>query len=252
MQKRRVERMRKIREGKPFPDYRQQWGTPVWKKETLEDRDELPWNRPQWMERERKKKREGRFLLQTFAAFLLLTGTYLVFQSQVPAGREVQTFISQVMERDYNFAGVAKWYKQNIDGSPTILPAFQGNKIKEEEKQATWVAPVKGKVMAGFSKEGRGIVLRTAKGAPVVASSEGWVVKAGTEEGLGQTVVIRHANGLETWYGWMGKVQIKEKEWVKPRQLLGEAGDREGDPLFFFAVKQKGAFVDPAGVVPFD
>ncbi|SFS96009.1 M23 family metallopeptidase [Marininema halotolerans] len=248
IQKRREERMRAIRMGKPDPfAYRD----PVWKKDSSGRSEELPWNRPQWMAGEGKRKKEGKLLLQFFVAFILFTGTYLIFQSQAPSGKTAQAYIAEVMERDYNFAGVAQWYENTIGDSPSILPAFLNSGSPSNTKE-TWMSPVKGKKVTTYSKQDRGVFIQTAKGAPVVAVAEGWVIKAGTEEGLGKTVIIRHKDGRETWYGGMDTLRVKEKDWVKSNQLLGETTDKSDESLLFFALKEKGGFVDPTGVISLD
>lgn len=211
--------------------------------------DELPWNQNVWRKDDPKKK-ESRMLIQAFFAFLLLTVCYLIFQSEGTTARQAQSFIVEVMERDYNFEGVAKWYEQNIGGMPAILPVFKENRENSHKESVSWVSPLKGEVVQPYQKGRKGIAIRAAKGSPVVSAAEGWVVEAGPKEGLGKTVVVRHRDGDETWYGWLGEIQVQEKDWVKPRQLLGEVGEREGETLLFFAVKKGGDFVDPSGVVP--
>ncbi len=215
--------------------------------------DELPWNRPGvWEKEERKKRKDSRLLIQTFFAFFLMTGAWLIFQSDTPSARQAQVFISEVMNRDYNFQSVARWYEENIGGAPAILPAFREDAGKKEKKPLSWVAPVKGSLVQPFKKGERGVVIRTETGAPVVAAAQGWVVETGEREGLGKTVILRHADGKETWYGWLKEIQVKKKDWVQPRQLVGEVGGRGGDPLLFFALRQGGDFVNPTGVVAFE
>lgn len=253
VRKRREEKLRAIRgETRRSVSPHQVWGEPVWKKE--KQADEPPWNRPgSWMNESKKRKWASRLLLQTFVAFALLTGVYLVYQSEFPAGQEAQGWIAEVMERDFNFEGVALWYQEHLGGSASILPVFQEKSPTDHDNadKIEWVVPTSGKVQRPFQEGERGIVIQTDEDAPVVAAAEGWVIRAGTVEGLGNTVVVRHADGRETWYGWLKKVQVEEKDWVKPRQLLGEAGVRENEPQLFFAMKRGDDFVDPADVIPF-
>ncbi|PTM58277.1 M23 family metallopeptidase [Desmospora activa] len=252
VRKRREEKLRAIRgETRKSVSPHQAWGAPVWKKET--EADELPWNRPgSWMNTRKKGKWAPRMLLQTFLAFALLTGVYLLYQSEVPASQQAQMWIAEVMERDFNFEGVALWYQEHLGGS-AILPVFQRKSDQESDGAKTfeWVAPVAGKVQRPFQEGERGIIIQTKKDAPVVAAAEGWVIQAGTVEGLGNTVVLRHADGRETWYGWLKEIRVEEKDWVKPRQLLGEAGVQENEAMLFFAMKRGDDFVNPADVIPF-
>ncbi|PTX59400.1 stage IV sporulation protein FA [Melghirimyces profundicolus] len=257
--KRREKRVREIKEGKRFAhpgDPGSGFRLPSTKKQShpAGKWDELPWNRSgDWMGEGMRKKKESRLLIQVFLSFFLLTGTYLVFQTQTPSARVAQAFIAEVMERDYNFEGVARWYERNIGSAPAFLPAFEGkNSPSGDRKPVAWVAPLKGEVVRPYREGEKGVVIRATSNAPVVSAAEGWVVEAGPEKGLGQTVVIRHADGQESWYGWLGKIRVKEKDWVKARELLGEVGGRDGEPLLFFALKQGGEFVDPTGVVPIE
>ncbi|GGE18600.1 hypothetical protein GCM10011571_20650 [Marinithermofilum abyssi] len=252
MRKRRDQLLKEWRSQRSSFGSKSSW-QPVWKKSGGKEKgEEAPWNRPgQWLEEEKKRK-EGRFLFQVFFAFILLSVTYLVFQSKVPASQQAQSFIREVMVRDYNFAGAARWYQEHVGGSPAILPAFLQNKSQPEKGKQVWVTPAKGKVIRPFDQEARGMVIRTNKEALVVAASEGWVVDAGKKEGLGMTVVIRHRDGKETWYGWLGNIRVKKKDWVKPRQLLGEVGNRGGESLLYFGMKQEDRFINPAAVISFD
>jgi stage IV sporulation protein FA len=253
VRKRREEKLRTIREGaRKAVSPHQSWGTPVWKKESYVD--ELPWNRTEpW--RDRKKRRwPFRLLIQTLIAFILLTGVYLVHQSDAETGQAAQRWIAEVMERDFNFEGVALWYQEHLGGSSSILPAFQRKTDSQGQTsgRVEWVVPVAGDVHRPFREGEQGMVLRVTEDAPVVAAAEGWVTKAGTVEGLGKTVIIRHRDGQETWYGWLKEIRVKEKDWVTSRQLLGEAGSQEDEALLFFAMKRGDGFVNPADVIPFD
>ncbi|MDR6226408.1 M23 family metallopeptidase [Desmospora profundinema] len=254
VRKRREEKLRTIRgETRKAVSPHQSWGTPVWKKES--QTDELPWNRPDsWTEEKKKHKWASRLLIQSFVAFALLSGVYLVYQSDAPTSQAAQGWIAEVMQRDFNFAGVALWYEENLGGSASILPAFQGKSDSKGDPGGVkdWVVPAAGTVHRPFREGERGMVIRTAEEAPVVAAAEGWVIQAEVVEGLGKTVVVRHADGQETWYGWLKEIRVEEKDWVKPRQLLGEVGSQGEEALLFFAMKRGDGFVNPADVIPFD
>lgn len=195
------------------------------------------------------EKRGSRFLIQVFISFFLLTVTYLIFQSNVPASRQAQDFIGEVMRRDFNFATVSAWYEEMAGGK--ILPTLSSSQSeKKTDKKEEWVTSVRGKVIRPFQEDKRGILIQAAEGTPVVAAAEGWVVFVGKKEGLGETVILRHAKGNETWYGWLKKPQVKEKDWVKPQQLIGEPGGEGGS--VYIARKSGEGFVDPQDVIAVD
>lgn len=242
--------MRSIQQGQPFLPFR---SSQPWTDRRDRWREEgAPWNRPGWSTEE-PKKYSGRLLYQTFAAFLLLSFTYLVFQSNSDMSRRTQSWISEALHRDFNFAGVAEWYRTYAGKSGDFLPAFSGVTDNQSTHTASsWYAPVNGKMVQPFAKDGRGVVIQSANSAPVVAASDGWVVFAGSKPGLGKTVVIRHTDGRETWYGWLETIRVRSKDWVTGKQLLGEIGGSSGRPLLYFALRRNGTFVNPAEVIPLE
>lgn len=250
IRKRRQRRVRAIREGSPYFSGSTRWKE--WEKEDRSGWDVKPWNRPgPWNER-MKKRKESRFLIQLFCSFLLLTFTYLIFQSNTTAGRQAQDFVTQVMERDFNFAGVAEWYERQFAGSPSILPVFKPKSEKDSRKTSSWSVPVQGDVIRPFSRDGRGIVIATSGPGPVTASAEGLVVFAGDREGLGKTVIVRHPGGKETWYGWLDKIQVRTDDWVKKGQTIASIGERSGRSMLYFALRMNDRFVDPGDVIPLE
>ncbi len=191
-------------------------------------------------------KRESRFLWQVFLSFFLLTIIYLIFQSNVPASRQAQDFIGEVMERDFNFASVNAWYRELAGRS--ILPTFSLEESEtKSDREVKWVPVVRGKVLRSFQEDGQGVLIQVEENSPVVSAAEGWVVFVGEREGLGQTVIIRHAKGNEIWYGRLKEPQVREKEWVKPQQPIGMPGGTEGS--LYIARKSGEIFIDPQDVI---
>jgi stage IV sporulation protein FA len=247
--RRRRERIRLIREGAVSsgtfsPDLPE-----VWKMtEVMGPAEPLPWNR---ISSPSASPGRARLIKQGLGAAALFAITFLVFQSSSPAIQPVESFTREVMTRDFNFAGTAEWAKRVMGESPSILPAFRpqtGSRISA----TGWTLPAKGRIALPFDNKRKGVVIRTKAGGPVTAAAEGWVVFSGTREGLGHTVIIRHAGGLETWYGWLKAPSVRTKDWVKPGQKLGEPQETGGQSLLYFAVKKNGRFVDPASVISFE
>lgn len=70
-----------------------------------------------------------------------------------------------------------------------------------------------------------GVDLKQNLGDSIVAAWDG-VVRMAKESyyGYGKLVVIRHANGLETFYAHLSKLCVKENQQVKAGELIGLAG----------------------------
>src|SRR3989338_5592707 len=77
--------------------------------------------------------------------------------------------------------------------------------VKEDTKKEAipaakggYLRPVQGKTVKGFSKDNPGLNIQAPLRTPVVASQAGSVHHAGVLENLGNTVVLKHANGVLT------------------------------------------------------
>jgi murein DD-endopeptidase MepM/ murein hydrolase activator NlpD len=95
-----------------------------------------------------------------------------------------------------------------------------------------------------------GIDYAAPVGTPVWASASGRVVEAGMKRGSGNTVVIAHANGINTRYYHLSKfargvhagLQVRQKDVIG---FVGTTGLSTG-PHLHFSVTKNGAFVDPS------
>jgi murein DD-endopeptidase MepM/ murein hydrolase activator NlpD len=94
-----------------------------------------------------------------------------------------------------------------------------------------------------------GIDYAAPVGTPVWASASGRVVEAGMKHGSGNTVVIAHANGLNTRYYHLSKFArgLHAGQQVKQKDVIGFVGTTglSTGPHLHFSVTKNGAFVDP-------
>ena len=72
--------------------------------------------------------------------------------------------------------------------------------------------------------------------------------------GYGNLVVIRHANGLETYYGHLQKHNVKENDIVKAGEVIGFGGNtgRSTGPHLHFETRFQGQAFDPQRVFNFE
>lgn len=113
--------------------------------------------------------------------------------------------------------------------------------------------PVRGKVIANYGKGGGkasdGIDIAVPEGTPVKAAENGVVIYAG--DGLkefGNTVLVRHENGLVTVYGHASSLKVQRGQTVKRGQelaLSGMSGSTES-PKLHFEVRKNSSPVDPS------
>ena len=113
--------------------------------------------------------------------------------------------------------------------------------------------PVRGRVISGYGKGGGkandGIDIQVPQGTPVKAAENGVVIYAG--DGLkefGNTVLVRHENGLVTVYGHASELKVSRGQTVKRGQeiaLSGMSGNTES-PRLHFEVRKNSTPVNPS------
>jgi murein DD-endopeptidase MepM/ murein hydrolase activator NlpD len=110
--------------------------------------------------------------------------------------------------------------------------------------------PVRGRVISGFGsgKDGDGIDISVPEGTPVKAAENGVVIYAGNGlKEFGNTVLVRHEDGLVTVYGHASSLEVTRGQKVKRGQeiaLSGMSGTTDS-PKLHFEVRKNSAPVDP-------
>ncbi|CCV07404.1 Lipoprotein [Mesorhizobium metallidurans STM 2683] len=109
--------------------------------------------------------------------------------------------------------------------------------------------PVRGRVISGFGGGKDGVDIAVPEGTPVKAAENGVVIYAG--DGLkefGNTVLVRHENGLVTVYGHASSIEVQRGQKVKRGQEIGLSGmtGTTDSPKLHFEVRKNSAPVDPS------
>ncbi|MBS1962025.1 MAG: M23 family metallopeptidase [Bdellovibrionales bacterium] len=107
-------------------------------------------------------------------------------------------------------------------------------------------APFGGKV-----KMHEGVDIANHPGTPIKATADGVVTFANTKAGYGQTVILDHGYGLQTWYAHTRKILVKNGQKVRRGDtvaLLGNTGRSTG-PHCHYEVRVNGIPVDPLSYI---
>lgn len=112
--------------------------------------------------------------------------------------------------------------------------------------------PVEEKTISGFgsrhSSYHKGIDILLHVGDNVVAAFEGKVRYAQWNSGgYGNLVIIRHANGLETYYAHLSNIKVKPNQIVRAGELIGLGGSTglSKSPHLHFEVRYNHVAFDP-------
>jgi murein DD-endopeptidase MepM/ murein hydrolase activator NlpD len=96
-----------------------------------------------------------------------------------------------------------------------------------------------------------GLDIANRPGTVIKAPADGVVVFADTKSGYGQTVILDHGYGLETWYGHLRKMTVQRGQKIHRGDqiaLLGNSGRSTG-PHVHYEVRVHGTPVDPLSYI---
>jgi len=125
-------------------------------------------------------------------------------------------------------------------------------KLVEEELHCGFGMPVPGVITSRFGwRNGRahnGIDLNLHTGEPVRSLFPGVVRYAGTYGSYGRIVVVRHWNGLESYYAHLQRTRVAVGQEVDAGEVIGLGGNtgRSTGPHLHLEVRFKGIPIDPS------
>ena len=121
-----------------------------------------------------------------------------------------------------------------------------------------FVVPHQGKVFSRFGmRHGRphtGVDLPYPTGTPVHCAFDGKVRLAERHRGYGNLVIVRHENGLETFYGHLSRIDVQPGQWLTAGDVLGLGGStgRSTGPHLHFETRYRGNAFDPLWIIDFE
>lgn len=171
-----------------------------------------------------------------------LKGTEPISQSAPSLNHEMPEEAPEAtVDSDINDEGEEKKDDEPIKVKPPV-PAAAGS--------YSW--PVKGKVIKGF-KSGKtnndGINISAPKGTPVGAANNGVVAHTGNQvAGLGNIILIKHANGFMSVYTHLDEIKVKKGQQVRVNEKIGTVGKTGNvkEPQLHFELRNGKTPIDPS------
>lgn len=145
--------------------------------------------------------------------------------------------------------------------TPVAAPVYPSEEEIGPAFNATW--PVEGQLLYGFHdlksqmlnppysshRYSRGVAIKTASDAEVLAIESGVVIKVTRiDYPRGSSVIIRHHDNLESYYGGLTEISVSEGSEVSRGQLLGfvSVGATGEDPVYLYLeIRENNTPVDP-------
>ena len=103
-------------------------------------------------------------------------------------------------------------------------------------------------------RQHQGVDLPLKTGDPVYATFCGRVrISQYNKGGYGNLVIIRHDNGLETYYGHLSERMVEPNQWIEAGQIIGLGGStgRSTGPHLHFETRYYGQSFDPERLIDF-
>lgn len=131
--------------------------------------------------------------------------------------------------------------------------------LKLIERYEDFHAPIVGKVYSKYGRRGRrnhkGVDIPLQVGEPIYAAFAGRVRYARFNSGgFGNLVIIRHENGLETWYAHLSRCNVESGDYVSAGTVIGFGGStgRSGGPHLHFETRYYDQNFDPEHLIDFE
>lgn len=198
----------------------------------------------------------NKLIVRIACAVLLVAAVYTIVHSDNPEFAEAEEFVRQVMETDFNVVAVMNWYEERVGEHPSFLPQIiKRDEVPDTDEPRDYVLPVSGgRVVSSFGQDQQGIFVGTASTLPIEVVKQGLVTFVGERDGLGDTVIIDHGDGVESWYGHLIDVQVQVYDWVEQGKVIGttSVSQDSGEGLFYFAMRKGSVFINPLDVISFD
>jgi hypothetical protein len=148
-----------------------------------------------------------------------------------------------------------EWINDQIFAYKTKLDSIRDTVIIICTGDRKFTMPVSGKLFRGFMYTHKGLDIKLNKGDTVRAAFDGVIrYSKYNRGGFGNLVIIRHYNGLETYYAHLSKSLVKVNQLVRsgdPIALGGSTGRSRG-PHLHFEVRYKDVPLDPMRLIDVD
>ena len=148
-------------------------------------------------------------------------------------------FVEQMLQDQYELLADQKSF---LAARPTVKPAIgyftSGFGVRP--------APYGGRV-----KMHEGLDIANRPGTPIRAPANGTVVFSDSKAGYGQTVIIDHGYGVETWYAHTRKLLVAKGQKVRRGDVIAQLGNtgRSTGPHLHYEVRVNGTPVDPLSYI---
>lgn len=185
-------------------------------------------------------------------------GTYVIIYSNNtwefhrPEMQELETL--NIYRHNWDTASIFAYRNIELSNLPSVID------LKLVENLGQFCYPIIGSISSRYGPRGRrgrahnGVDIPLKIGEPVLSTFDGKVRYAKFNSGgFGYLVIIRHANGLETYSAHLSRLNVKVGDYVKAGQIVGFGGNtgRSRGPHLHFEMRYLDQTFDPERLIDF-
>jgi murein DD-endopeptidase MepM/ murein hydrolase activator NlpD len=148
-----------------------------------------------------------------------------------------------------------EWINDQVFAHPYLRDSIKDTLVVLVSGDRPFTLPVYGKLFRGFNYVHKGLDIDLNRGDTVKAAFDGVVRYAKYNRGgFGNLVIVRHYNGLETYYAHLSKLKVSSNQIIKSGDLVGFGGStgRSRAPHLHFELRYHDVPLDPLKVIDFD
>ena len=144
-------------------------------------------------------------------------------------------------------------YKMSVDSLPYSWSVWLVDSLGQYHCPYMGDIHPRGKFGPRRGRRHQGIDIPLKTGDPIYATFTGKVRISKYLGGFGNLVVIRHENGLETFYGHLSKRNVEVGDWVNAGEVIGLGGStgRSTGPHLHYETRHNGFAFDPQWLIDF-
>lgn len=200
--------------------------------------------------------------VMAMAIFALVYGAHI---SDTRIGQEVSSAVRQMLITQTDFAYYTMrtldyvntyWPNAAQVSGISVLKQVQATISRPADPLLYMTKPVEGQIITGYGwqtdpvlKQGKmneGVELSAQIGASVRAAATGKVKLVTDSTQYGKMLIIDHGQGVETMYGHLADVLVKDGDAVSQGQVVARVGKTGATaPVLYFELRENGKAIDP-------
>lgn len=162
---------------------------------------------------------------------------------------------STIFEKYWNTTTLFPYREVDMSSMPRSVVVDLVDSLKSYHCPYMGKIHPRGKYGPRRRRQHQGIDLPLRVGDPIYATFCGRVrISEYNRGGYGNLVIIRHDNGLETYYGHLSERLVAPDQWVEAGQIIGLGGStgRSTGPHLHFETRYYGQSFDPERLIDFE